>query len=618
MYGMFLALLLVSFRPVSGIVNIELADNSLRRGNIAIPPPKLVHSVQFYSRDEFLITQLSRLLAAELNNGGSVVVIATESHREDLARTLQLEVPNLVRAAQTGRYVALDAAETLLRFIVNGVPDEARFNDTVGGLVQRALLASASSTPRLTAFGEMVSLLWAEGKREAALKLENLWNRLRQNHAFSLICAYKIQSFDRIEDHDSFLKVCSEHTHVVPDDVSSENPAEQSLRDLARLQQKAAALEKKLEWRDREERFRRFVEAVQDYAIFMLDPLGNISTWNPGAERMKGYRAHEIIGKHFSVFYPEQDIKSGKPSMELEIATRTGRCEDEGWRLRKDGSRFWANVIITAIRDDSGNVIGFGKVTRDITDMREAQLTLDRANRDLRKEMVDRRLAEEKLAESERSLRLLSLHLLRTQDEERRRIGRDLHDSLGQFLTALKMGLESLNPTPEQAESIAHCVRITDDCIQEVRTISYLLYPPMLEELGLRSAVLWYLDGFGARSGIRTTFHSDADFDRLSRESELVLFRVLQEGLTNVHRHSGSEVAHVRLLTEGARSVLEIRDEGRGISPNVLGQVTGLNYTFAGVGLRGMNERLRQLNGRIELSSGKGGTVLRAIVPTIS
>ena len=120
--------------------------------------------------------------------------------------------------------------------------------------------------------------------------------------------------------------------------------------------------------RESEERFRLLVEGAQDYAIFMLDPLGNIATWNEGAERIKGYRAEEIIGKHFSCFYPSEAIESGWPAKELEMASAQGRFEDEGWRLRKDGSKFWANVVITALRDDKGNLKGFSKITRDLTE----------------------------------------------------------------------------------------------------------------------------------------------------------------------------------------------------------------------------------------------------------
>ena len=121
------------------------------------------------------------------------------------------------------------------------------------------------------------------------------------------------------------------------------------------------------ELRGTEEQFRLLVNGVKDYAIFMLDPAGHVVSWNTGAERIKGYCAEEILGRHFSCFYPSEDIESGKPAMELESAAANGRFEDEGWRIRKDGSRFWANVVISALRDESGNLRGFAKVSRDDT-----------------------------------------------------------------------------------------------------------------------------------------------------------------------------------------------------------------------------------------------------------
>jgi PAS domain S-box-containing protein len=349
-----------------------------------------------------------------------------------------------------------------------------------------------------------------------------------------------------------------------------------------------------------EERSRLFIEGVQDYAIFMLDPEGYVSTWNTGAERIKGYKASEIIGEHFSRFYPESDISSGKPAWELEVAKQLGRFEDEGWRLRKDGSRFWANVIITAIKDGSGTLLGFSKVTRDITERMLAQRALQDS--------------QHKLQESERSLRDLSLHLLRTQDEERRRIGREIHDSLGQYLAALKIKLDLMSSTPPTAEQ-AECSDLLTECVKEVRTISYLLYPPMLEETGLKSATLWYLEGFSKRSGIETTFHISDDFPRLTRDAELVLFRVLQEGLTNVQRHSGSATAEITITVSEQNVVLEVKDRGKGLPAEMLENGEKDWMGSLGVGLRGMSERLRQIGGSLNITSNENGTEVRATVP---
>jgi PAS domain S-box-containing protein len=353
--------------------------------------------------------------------------------------------------------------------------------------------------------------------------------------------------------------------------------------------------------RSSEERSRLFVEAVQDYAIFMLDPEGYVITWNMGAERIKGYKASEIIGQHFSRFYPEEDVRNGKPPWELEVAAREGRFEDEGWRVRKDGSKFWANVIITAVRDSAGGLLGFSKVTRDFTERMLAQKSLEESRR--------------KLQESEKSLRELSLHLLRTQDEERRRIGREIHDSLGQYLAVLKMKLDAMSVSPATPEETAECANLAEECVKEVRTLSYLLYPPMLEEMGLTSAIPWYLEGFSKRSGIKTTFHAPKDFGRLSRDAELVLFRVLQESLTNVQRHSGSTTADIRISHASSAVILQVTDKGKGLPAPIIEQGTQDWTGSLGVGLRGMSERLRQLGGSLNILSNESGTEVRATVP---
>jgi PAS domain S-box-containing protein len=419
-----------------------------------------------------------------------------------------------------------------------------------------------------------------------------------------------ITGFDNDRHIEPFLKMCAQHSGVVPSEsYMGLSSMEERLRTIAELQQRTQALEHALKLRQSEERFRLLVEAVQDYAIFMLDTEGHVVSWNNGAERIKGYQGAEIIGKHFSCFYPPADLQTGKPQWDLEVATKEGRFEDEGWRIRKDGSRFWASVIITAIRDDAGKLIGFGKVTRDFTERM-------RAHDALRQEITERREAQRRLYDSEKSLRQLSKHLLRTQDEERRRIGRELHDSLGQSLAAMKINLDILasivGSGGAAGKKVTECVQLAETGIKEVRTISYLLYPPMLEEMGLKAAIPWYLDGFSTRSGIVTTFEVEDDFDRLHSDAELALFRVLQESLTNIHRHSGSPTAHIRLWTKEKMVLLEIKDRGKGLGPGVSSQ----DWMGApGVGLRGMNERMRQLGGSLELASTGEGTTLTAVIP---
>jgi PAS domain S-box-containing protein len=555
------------------------------------------HVAYFYQESDSLLAALCDFIGSALGAGNAAVIIATKMHRDGLQHGLMARGLDIQGAGEQGRYVELDAPELLSKIMMEGMPDGDRFEEIVGGTIERIRTLAKAVRPEIVAIGEMVSLLWTEGKVEAAIRLEQLWNELAKKHSFSLRCAYPVANFYGEKNTQPLMRVCAEHSAVL---------LEEGDTSFARGEAKIAL-------RRSEERFRLLVDAVQDYAIFMLDVEGHICSWNKGAERIKGYEVPEIIGKHFSIFYPEDDRRSCKPQRELEIAAKEGRIEDEGWRLRKDGSRFWASVIITAIRDDAGKLVGFGKVTRDFTEK-------IKANEALRKEILDRTEAEKKLNESESSLRRLSLRLLQTQDEERRRIGRDLHDSVGQYLAGLKMKVDSLKSSRERgqrddANQLTECSQLIDEAIKEVRTISYLLYPPMLEELGLKSAIPWYLDGFTKRSGIKTTFEPSPEFDRVPADLELVLFRVLQESLTNVHRHSGSSTATVRLLTENHCVVLQVIDEGNGIQSKKWEDRSKDWMGALGVGLRGMDERLRQLGGNFDLSSVQGGTTVTATVP---
>jgi PAS domain S-box-containing protein len=580
------------------------------------------HVVQFYQDDKFLIDAVSGFVGAALAAGDAAVLIATAAHREGVEQVLRKRGLDIGQAARQGRFIELDASETLAKFMVDGLPNEDRFKKIIGATLAQAAVSVVGERRRIAAFGEMVNILWATGNYEAALRLEQLWNQVAREHSFSLLCAYPIAGFNSAKHTDGFLRICAEHSAVFPSEIFPTTSREDDrLRSVTLLQQQAMAMQSEAALLLSEQRFRFFVEAVRDYAIFMLDPEGNIATWNTGAERIKGYKPWDIIGRHFSVFYPEDDLKSRKPWHELEVAAKEGRFEDEGWRLRKDGSKFWANVIITAIRDESGRLLGFGKVTRDLTEKKRAHEELEQAHRNLQTEVMERRSADKKLHKSEESLRRLSQHLLRTQDEERKRIGRDLHDSLGQCLAILKINLDSLQLALPAAESkaisqIEQCLELTDEAIREVRTIAYVLYPPMLEELGLNSAISWYLDGFASRSEIKITFDAAPELKRLERPVELALFRVLQESLTNVHRHSESSTAHIRLFEENGSAVLEVEDEGKGFPEAMLDLDRDELASSFGIGLRGMSERLRDLGGTIELKPAKKqGAIVRAAVP---
>ena len=209
------------------------------------------------------------------------------------------------------------------------------------------------------------------------------------------------------------------------------------------------------------------------------------------------------------------------------------------------------------------------------------------------------------------------MRLLRTQDQERRRIARELHDGVGQYLAGISMTLESLKTVPAASPAsitrkIEEATQSTEACISEVRTMSHLLHPPLLEELGLASAARWFVEGFAERSGISTDLRIPEDLSRLGDEVEIVLFRVLQESLTNIYRHSGSKTAIVEIATDSQQVWLEVSDQGNGA-----GQLSQEPFR-PGMGITGMRERVNDIGGVLEIASDHTGTRVRAVIPLAS
>jgi signal transduction histidine kinase len=216
------------------------------------------------------------------------------------------------------------------------------------------------------------------------------------------------------------------------------------------------------------------------------------------------------------------------------------------------------------------------------------------------------------------SYRALSARILQLQDVERRKIARELHDSVGQYLTGLKLNLGHLQTTKAAGSDnpalLSETIELMDRAIGEVRTISHLLHPPLLDELGFDSAARWYVEGFSKRSGIEVRLQAGGTEERLPKQVELALFRVLQEALTNVHRHANARLVHVAITCTDKEAVLVVQDDGKGIPREVLERFrTGL---ASGIGLAGMRERLAELGGTLEVQSGAAGSTLRATLPT--
>jgi PAS domain S-box-containing protein len=308
---------------------------------------------------------------------------------------------------------------------------------------------------------------------------------------------------------------------------------------------------------DSEERFRLLVESVRDYAIFMLDPYGHVLTWNLGAERLKGYRADEIIGQHFSVFYPQADKDAKKPEMELDVATRIGRFEDEGWRLRKDGTPFWANVVITALWDRTGRLRGFAKVTRDFSERRAAEETARR----LASETAQRRAAEEAVAIRDEFLSIAG-HELKTP------------------LTALLFHADSLArnasalTAPEisdRSNKILRNSRRLSRLIDELLDVSRIAAGRLTlerEEVELR-ALVGELVGRSkeAAAQVGSRIHVEAPEPITGSWDRLRVEQVVENLLTNAVKYGRGTPIRVRVERQDGVARVVVKDHGVGIAP---------------------------------------------------
>ena len=336
-----------------------------------------------------------------------------------------------------------------------------------------------------------------------------------------------------------------------------------------------------------EDAYRLLVQSVVDYAIFMLDPGGRVISWNAGAERIKGYSAEDVLGRHFSAFYPPEDLAARKPWRELEVAAEVGRFEDEGWRLRADGSRFWANVVITALFDETGGLRGYAKVTRDMT---------------------ERRRTEQKLTEQRR----LVSHLVEAQELERRRIAWDVHDDSIQAMVAVGMRLQLLagRVPEEQAEVVRRLDEVVRTSIDRLRYLVFRLRPPELDRHGLADALDHYLADVTAQWGMTYRLRHDLDHEPPA-DVAITIFRICQEALNNVHKHARATAVEVSLTSVDRGTLVEVVDDGVGI-----GAPTD-RTPFEHFGTIEMRERAETAGGWWTLGENPtGGAAVRFWVPS--
>jgi PAS domain S-box-containing protein len=335
-----------------------------------------------------------------------------------------------------------------------------------------------------------------------------------------------------------------------------------------------------------------------------------------GREPAIGDTDERFCGAHTLYHADGSHMAHFETPVALALSTGASVHEQEVIIGRPDESRVPVSVHIDPIRNPKdGQIIGVVNFFNDLTERKrqeaEREHLLHEAETRSAQLQEAREELETKVEQRTMAVRNLSSRLIHVQDQERRRIARELHDSVGQYLGALGMSLTQLETATGSKfpETLTECRQLLDGCVNETRTLSHLLHPPLLDGVGFASAATNYVQEFARRSGIEIDISVDLP-NRLQADTEILLFRVLQESLTNIHRHSGSSRAKIRAGVDGEEVSLEIRDYGQGIPQEVLESFKTLG-NGVGVGLAGIRERLREVDGKLDLSSSGDGTVLR-------
>ena len=386
-------------------------------------------------------------------------------------------------------------------------------------------------------------------------------------------------------------------------------------RDITAQKQAEEAL------RESEQNFRSIAETGAD-AIVRMDAKGFILFANNAAGKLFGHKPDALVGMKLIALMPDYLREIHKCALERYLQTGQRHLDwarTEVTALHKTGREISVELSLSESIVRGRSV--FTGFLRDITERKRAENDLRQSEERFRKlsESLDAEVHARTAALEEQTsqVRELSWMLMRAQDEERRHIARELHDSAGQTLAAISMTLgAAIHETPKLAAPAAKRFEEVQSMVQqltsEIRTTSYLLHPPLLDESGLSSALNWYIQGLSERSNIAMVLEMSENFGRLPSDMELVIFRLVQECLTNIHRHSGSQTASIRLRREAGKVCLEVSDQGKGIAPARLDEIQSGG---SGVGIRGMRERLRRFGGSMSIQSSSSGTQIIASIP---
>ena len=517
--------------------------------------------MQFYDEDRFLLETVSRFVGGALGAGDVVIAVATASHRRELEKLLASRGLDLAGPRAAGRYVLLDAAETLEKITLAGRLDPERFARVIGGAIQRA--AGSAGLP-VHIFGEMVASLLERGEAEAAIRLEEMWNELRQELPFSLLCTYPMGHFATEARGRAFLRICAEHGEVLPaESYGALTSPDERLRMVAYLQQQASLRRAESNTLDNAaetaSRLAAIVESADD-AIIGKTLDGVVTNWNRAAERLFGFGADEMIGESIARIIPPE--RRDDFPMILEAVRRGDRVDHyETERVRKDGRRIFVSLTVSPIRDASGTIIGVSKIARDVTERRR----LDQQREQL-VAIVQRSHAEAAAAN-------------RAKDEFLATLGHELRNPLAAVRNAVESA--QLDPTlRERALEIAsrqsrRLARLVDDLLDVAR----------LTQGGIRlnreTVALAEILGNAVES---TSFMMEEHGHTLSvslpsdtlrvhcdpLRLEQVLVNLLNNAAKYTPRGGRIELSGER---ENGHAVIRVRDDGVGISPDDLTKI---------------------------------------------
>jgi two-component system, chemotaxis family, CheB/CheR fusion protein len=461
------------------------------------------------------------------------------------------------------------------------------------------------------AIGHPLSMLTQPGRESEETELVNkTWS------------GEKVEGFETVHMHKAGTAIdISLNLSPVRDENDRIVGMSATVRDITKRKEAAEHL------RESEERHRLLVDSAKDYAILTLTPEGIVNSWNSGAERVFGFAEHEILGQPGHILFTPEDRANDVPAKEMKTALEKGRAEDERYHIRKDGSRFYASGVMTPLMDSK--LHGFAKIARDLTqrkqaedDLRQMQETLENrvvertlelanANESLRQEIADRMSSEE--------IRIgLLRKIVTTQEDERRRIARDLHDQLGQRLTALRLKMasvrEMVDDDTELAQRVQRLQEIGEQLDAEVSFLAWELRPTALDDLGMVAAIGHYVSEWSRHFEIEADFQSTGFRNgRLDPEIETNLYRITQEALNNVLKHASASGVNVLLERRKDKVVLIVEDDGVGFDP---ANAATVEQSGNGLGLIGMRERAALVGGQIEIESAPGkGTTIFVRVP---